>query len=863
MANIETIGVKVVVSGADRAVSDLNKVNRAVGSVGGQAAATASPLGVLAGALGNVATIAAGIISAQLISRIAEGLKDMATGAILGAARVEELEIVMDLLGTRAGHATTQLRQWRDAVVDAGIRTDVATKLIVEFIRRNIDAAQATELAAVAQDAAVISMEDSTEALAGLLHGILTQRSVVLKHHGVIVDISQAFDDYSTSIGKNVDALTASDRVQAVLNAVLEEGVSITGAYEAAMTTAGKQLRSMPRFIYELLREMGTPFLQSFSDAIFATNEFIKALGVAVSEGGRLRPIIDGLAAAANRLLVPIMALAQVVSEWLGVTTKAADDTGKAVTEVAAKLATVKGPDLASAFEDEARKILDINKGLTESVTRMWEDFNRRLTQSTFDYNLGRLRDELDWARSQERSLEEHNRRMADLYLELEELRTGERRQEIKAGMKAERKEYKDQRTQLLALLGEAQSEEERLRIQGWVDALDAEHKANQDVFKEELDAVNKEQRLLELRIAQEEAAFKRRRAIEDEDRRIRLQREEEDWQRRTTRDEEAIKLREERAREEAAERITLVKAQIVEEKQARIDAYKEQAAALTESAETQKRILHGLRGEQKSVMDEWEKTIEGWMTTIKEIDWEGLAADVESIAQSLGNITGPVKTITGILTVGYIKGLITSFGGFKQVLEGTGEVIQGLWGVDIPRILLGTKILVEGAMITLIGFFGGVLQSLYNLVTGQSVTIVDDVVKELLRLSTESTRLSGEFMEGFIAGINDWWQRVIDRVRQLAEAIIYEIKLRLNMGSPSKAMFSIGQEISRSLAEGIRSLGDLPALQMGNVALGTLAAIPASTTTINQEYNLNMSSIAPVSTVAADFHLMKVVAGP
>ena len=860
---IETIGVRVVVEGANKAVDDLNRVNKAASSLGGAAAATASPLGILGSALANVGQIAAGIISAHLFTNLVEGLKSVAYEALFGAGRVEELEVILELLGTRAGYSASQLYQWRDAMVDAGIRSDVATKSIAEFIRYQMDATKAVELAAVAQDAATFAAEDSTEALAGLMHGILTQRSIVLRTYGIIVDTNQAMEDYKDVIGAVGRELTASERVQAMMNAVLAQGVAISGAYEAAMGTWTKMWRTLTgRLIPEMIWQLGGPFQQVMGSAVFAIADFVKVLTAAVSEGGRLRPILDALVVVVNRLLAPVIALTRVVGDWLGTTAEGAKKVTKAMEEMAGKVTAVQAPNLAAAFESGATKIIDANRDLTKSITRMWDDHNRRLVQTTFDFNLGRLRDELDWQRRRERGLEEHNRKMADMYAELDELRTGKQRQEIKAQMQDEQKDYATQRSQFERLLAQAQSDEEKQRIQGWLDVLAIEHQGNQEALQEEVSAIDAEQAALEKRIALEEKAFKDRRALEAEDRRIRLAREDEDFARRTAREEEEARRRETLQREETTERIALIREQIAEENAAKLAAYQEQGAMLTQSVGEQKGILEELGKEQKSLIDEWKTTIEGWFETIKDVDWKGLAADVSSIAQSLGDIAGPAAIITGILTTGYIRGLITSFGGFNQVLKGTGDIVQGIFGLDIPRILTGTKTFVEGWMITFIGFFGGALQSVYNLLTGKSVRIVDDVVDELRRLSSESTRLGGEFIEGLILGINRWWQQLINRVRELAEAIIYEVKVRLLMGSPSKVFIGIGQEISRSLAEGIRSMGDLPALQMGQVTLGTLAAVPASTTTVSNSYNLNMTSMAPVSTVVSDFRLIKVIAG-
>jgi len=836
---IETIGVRVVVEGAEKAVSDLNRVNKAAGSLGGAAAATASPLGILAGALANVGQIAAGIISAQLFTNLVEGLKSVAQEALFGAGRVEELEIILELLGTRAGYGTAQLYKWRDAVVDAGIRTDVATKLLAQFIRYQIDAAQAVELANVAQDAAVFAQQDSTEALDGLLHGILTQRSIVLRTYGVQVDFNRAYAEYGDLIGKAADELDANERVQAALNAVLQQGVSITGSYEAAMGTWSKMWRTLTgRLIPEMIWQLGGPFQQAMGSVVFAIADFVEGLTAAVSEGGSLRPILDGLASAAMRLLAPLIAIVRVISSYLG-----AANAAKAVTsDWDMKMADMRRPtekvteviaQLGDQWAKEGKKIADVTRDLTKSITRMWDDHGRQLAKSIFDFNLSRLRDELDWQKRRERELGEHNRKMADMYAELNELRTGKRRQEIKAQMQDEQKNYGAQRAQFEQLLGEAQSDEERLRIQGWLDALQAEHQGQQDVLQEEMTAIDAEQALLEKRIAMEERAFEQRRDLEAEDRRVRMAREDEDFARRTTRDEEEVRRREELQREESRERIAIIQEQIADEKAAKLASYQEQQAMLTQSVGDQQGILKGFTDDQETLVGEWTKTFEGFIPTIR-----------DELIPTLNDMLGAWSVFsTEMWPI------------LKPILEFLGRLILPVINAEMDKL---TRMMAQAAIVI---WANEVALKGFNRVTAYMAEVLRDAWEEAQKIAGRFYEVGAGIVQGIIDGVNGMWQHIINRVRDLAEAIIYEIKLRLGMGSPSKVFIGMGQEISRSLAEGIRSMGDLPALQMGQVTLGTLAAVPASTTSVSNQYNLNMTSLAPTSTVAADFHLMQVMA--
>jgi predicted nucleic acid-binding Zn-ribbon protein len=207
----------------------------------------------------------------------------LATSSVMTAARTEELGLVLGVMAENARDAAmaegdfsranemATANVWRavEAIKEKGISTQVASKLASQFIRYELDMAQATELARVAQDAAVISMQDSSEALDGLLHGILTYNPRVLRTYGITVLAADAFEQFAEANGIAVDEMDNSQRAQAMLNSVLVEGERITGAYEAAMGSAGKQLRSFTgRELQELRNALGQAFLPLMGSAV-------------------------------------------------------------------------------------------------------------------------------------------------------------------------------------------------------------------------------------------------------------------------------------------------------------------------------------------------------------------------------------------------------------------------------------------------------------------------------------------------------------------------------------------------------------------------------------------------------------------
>jgi|GEM_PF-4797127 len=298
MAALQPAGIRAVAEGVDKYVGDMNRMGGATAEMGSR--------------LSRMAEIAGGMIAANVFGRLADAFMDVARGAselvkesVLTAARVEELDAVLLTIGRNAGIPKERLDELVESIKDLGITTDVAQNLLIQFSRYQLDMADTTELARLAQDAAVISMQDSSEALDGLMHGIVTMNTRVLRTYGItLASVTDAQEKYAKEIGKTRDELSETEMIQAVLNAVLAQGEQIAGAYEAAMETAGKQMRSMNRYVMELKSNIGKPFLGAFTAVIKAATSWLKYFRELTEEGAILNRILTAIASFVSRVLV-------------------------------------------------------------------------------------------------------------------------------------------------------------------------------------------------------------------------------------------------------------------------------------------------------------------------------------------------------------------------------------------------------------------------------------------------------------------------------------------------------------------------------------------------------------------------------
>ena len=181
------------------------------------------------------------------------------------AARTETLGIVTTQMA-KVNHLNAEaVRSTTKAVREQGITTQEAYGAVTKMIQAQLDLSKATQLARVAQDAAVISGTNSSQALAGIIHGIVTRQPEVLRTYGIMVNFEAAYSAAAKKAGRE---LSATEKQQISMNAVLEQGAKIAGTYEAAMGTVGKQLTSLERYVDEAKNALGTQFLPMLSQVV-------------------------------------------------------------------------------------------------------------------------------------------------------------------------------------------------------------------------------------------------------------------------------------------------------------------------------------------------------------------------------------------------------------------------------------------------------------------------------------------------------------------------------------------------------------------------------------------------------------------
>src|SRR5690606_20693835 len=148
-----------------------------------------------------------------------------------------------------------------------------------QMIQAQMDLSEATQLARLAQDAATIGNMSSSDALQRLVYGVQTAQTEILRNIGVVVNFENAYSKLAGELGKTTSGLSEQEKMQARVNAVMEQGSAIAGAYEASMENANKQMGSMERHADNLAVKLGDAYQPAFALAIEGMTEGLKVAG--------------------------------------------------------------------------------------------------------------------------------------------------------------------------------------------------------------------------------------------------------------------------------------------------------------------------------------------------------------------------------------------------------------------------------------------------------------------------------------------------------------------------------------------------------------------------------------------------------
>ena len=210
------------------------------------------------------------------ITAVGVGLGGLLVKTGMTAARVEVLGTVLESIGKVSGVSSDVLAEQEETIKKLGITTRSSRELLIKFMQSELDVADASKIARVAQDLAVISGQNSSEAAETLTNAIVSQNTMLLKQFGIVQSVTTIYSEYAEGLGKSVDELTEVEKKQAFLNSILTAGEKVAGTYEAAMGDVGKQMSSLARLTEEAEVSFGEAFLPVMEKVIKGLSDLLK-----------------------------------------------------------------------------------------------------------------------------------------------------------------------------------------------------------------------------------------------------------------------------------------------------------------------------------------------------------------------------------------------------------------------------------------------------------------------------------------------------------------------------------------------------------------------------------------------------------
>jgi len=193
------------------------------------------------------------------------------------SARVQTLGVILERAGVQAGYSQRELEQYEAGVMALGITTQAARQSLLQMIQAQMDLDDASRLARVAQNAAVVANINSSEAFMRLVTAIQRGETEMLRTMGIVVNFGDAYKQAAEASDRTTTSLTEQEKMQIRVNTVVQSAAPISDAYSSAMETAGKQTLSMDRLLEEMSLTLGDEVLPAYTGVVTGVYDALKS----------------------------------------------------------------------------------------------------------------------------------------------------------------------------------------------------------------------------------------------------------------------------------------------------------------------------------------------------------------------------------------------------------------------------------------------------------------------------------------------------------------------------------------------------------------------------------------------------------
>ena len=273
------------------------------------------------------------------------------------AARVETLGVAVKVVGQNAGYTSTQVDGFEKSITSMNITTQAARQGMLYMGEALIDFSKGSQLARVAQDAAVIGNINSSDAFERLVNAIQRAEPRMLRSLGISLSFEQAYVREAAAIGKTEQQLTDYEKSQIRVDEVLQVGARLAGTYEESMSTVGKLMNSLPRVLEQIQLAFGNIFLEGFNNFYKEFFKAIEGIQTALEDTANapaLKNLQDAIGILGEKVTEDIEALADGFEKLLGLDTSSFSATVDGITKQLLILATL--PDIVAEWRKASQE---------------------------------------------------------------------------------------------------------------------------------------------------------------------------------------------------------------------------------------------------------------------------------------------------------------------------------------------------------------------------------------------------------------------------------------------------------------------------------------------------------------------------
>ena len=214
------------------------------------------------------------------------------------AADVTQVEMAFESMAKRVGQngaeVLRELHKAAGGTIDALALMKQASRALVF----NIAAADLKKLMQIARASATATGESVEQMFNSIVTGVARGSRMLLDNLGILVNVEDAQREYAASIGKTVESLTAMERSQATLNAVLISGSDIMERVGEAgrIVTDAEKFQRLTSAIKDMKIEMGRNLLSAVLPVVEMFTKIARAAGDAARNTRLVREAIADIA---------------------------------------------------------------------------------------------------------------------------------------------------------------------------------------------------------------------------------------------------------------------------------------------------------------------------------------------------------------------------------------------------------------------------------------------------------------------------------------------------------------------------------------------------------------------------------------